>query len=136
MQKTMIATVLTGVFVLASVGTSFAAPAERERAQERGPRPGAAPRFAAMDTDGDGEVSKKEFMQASRERAKIMFERLDADGDGVITQEEIRKAGQAMREGRGQGMRDGRGRPEGGGDADADQPQRRQRRRPAVEDEN
>lgn len=135
MQKTMIAATLTGMFVLASVGSAFAAPAERERAQERGFRQGPAPRFASMDTNEDGEISKKEFMQASRERAKTMFERLDADGNGVITEEEIRKAGQAMREA-GEAMRERRGQPEARGDADGDRPQRRERRRPPIEDED
>lgn len=48
-------------------------------------------RFAEIDTNGDGSVSKDEFIahQAARseERATAMFDRLDADGDGTLSRD-------------------------------------------------
>ena len=50
-------------------------------------------RFAALDSDGDGAVSKDEFLAAQRlqaeDRAERMFDRLDADGDGVLSRDVI-----------------------------------------------
>lgn len=50
-------------------------------------------RFAALDSDGDGTVSKDEFLAAQRvkseERAERMFDRLDADGDGALSRDVI-----------------------------------------------
>lgn len=106
----------------------------RERAQrgERGERPSPEERFAAMDANEDGKISKKEFkaahekrMAAMKERrgdrelpegrtpptAKEVFQRLDADSDGFLTKEEL----QAARQGRmGAQQRGPRG-PRGGG---------------------
>ena len=50
-------------------------------------------RFAELDSDGDGSVSRDEFVAAqvarSEERAAAMFERLDADGDGALSRDVI-----------------------------------------------
>ena len=43
-------------------------------------------RFAAMDKDGDGQVSAQEFLAAAQQR----FTAADANGDGRITKEELR----------------------------------------------
>ncbi len=47
-------------------------------------------RIQQMDTDGDGAISKAEFLAHAEEK----FDRMDANGDGKITPEER----QAMRE--------------------------------------
>ena len=41
-------------------------------------------RLQAMDTDGDGAISRQEYLQQAAER----FARLDLNGDGLITVEE------------------------------------------------
>ena len=50
-------------------------------------------RFAEIDTNGDGSISKDEFLarQAARsaDRATRMFDRLDADGDGALSRDVI-----------------------------------------------
>lgn len=48
-------------------------------------------RFAEIDTNGDGSVSKDEFSAHAQvraaERAEEMFARLDADGDGTLSRD-------------------------------------------------
>jgi Ca2+-binding EF-hand superfamily protein len=60
-------------------------------------------RFSALDADGDGSVSRDEFLAHSAarasERAGDMFDRLDADGDGVLSRDAIAALG-----GPGQGV--------------------------------
>lgn len=43
--------------------------------------------FASVDPDGDGKVTKEEFLNSAIERHK----RMDLDGDSKVTKEEIRK---------------------------------------------
>ena len=47
--------------------------------------------FAAMDTDKDGKVSKKEYVAAQKDatKAESRFAQLDADKDGFLTQAEM-----------------------------------------------
>ncbi len=47
--------------------------------------------FAAMDKDGDGKVSKKEFVAAQKDpsKAESRFAQLDTDKDGYLTQKEM-----------------------------------------------
>lgn len=55
--------------------------------------------FKRMDTNGDGVISKQEFMDQAEKR----FKRLDANGDGQITREELENAAQNMRQRGGAG---------------------------------
>ncbi|MDX1454766.1 MAG: EF-hand domain-containing protein [Gammaproteobacteria bacterium] len=56
-----------------------------------------ARRFAAIDTDGNGEVSREDILAQARERAEerlqrmadMQIDRLDENGDGVVSQEEF-----------------------------------------------
>lgn len=50
--------------------------------------------FEKQDTDGNGEVSKDEFMKSAEAR----FAKMDMNGDGVITKEEAKEVGKKMRE--------------------------------------
>jgi len=64
------------------------------------------------DTDGDGRVSRDEFIKSRTARLEEVFARLDADGSGALDLQEVEAAGDQFRslnpEGRG-GFR----RPEG-----------------------
>ena len=47
--------------------------------------------FAAMDTDKDGKVSKKEYVAAQKDatKAENRFAQLDKNNDGFLSQEEF-----------------------------------------------
>ena len=51
-----------------------------------------AKRFAAMDKDGDGQVSAQEFFAAAQQR----FAAADVNGDGRVTKEELRSLKDAL----------------------------------------
>ncbi|MBM3866792.1 MAG: hypothetical protein FJ381_13045 [Verrucomicrobia bacterium] len=55
--------------------------------------------FAAMDTDKDGKVSKKEYVAAQKDAAKAesRFAQLDTDKDGFLTRAEM-AAGQKKKD--------------------------------------
>jgi hypothetical protein len=80
-------------------------------------------RFAGLDADQDGKVTRAEFLAAKHrfEGAEERFDRRDADGDGVLTEAELcaHRRGRGMRGGRGGwgrgGMGEGRGSGRGGG---------------------
>ena len=63
-----------------------------ERSGQRGER------FAAADADGDGVISKSEFMALAEKR----FEKMDADGNGALSKAEMRPR---KRRGSGYGQR-------------------------------
>lgn len=57
-------------------------------------------RLQQMDTDGNGAISKSEFMAQAESR----FSKMDSDGDGQITKEErsgMRDKFKQLREGKG-----------------------------------
>lgn len=62
-----------------------------------GPPPGAAERWAAHDTDGDGAISLAEA-QANAPRLAQDFAKFDTDGDGRITRAEMHNIRSATRE--------------------------------------
>ncbi len=70
-----------------------------ERKQRQAMR--AAERFAAKDSDHDGKVTVEEFVAARKARLAA----LDTDGDGVLSREEMRRGHDKMREGRRERMR-------------------------------
>jgi Ca2+-binding EF-hand superfamily protein len=55
-------------------------------------------RIEAMDTDGDGAISREEYLA----NAEQQFERLDLDGDGYVTDEEREQIRAELRERREQ----------------------------------
>jgi len=94
---------LTAIVAVALIGLSMQA---RMHAQERPAPPRGAegardPRemMKRADTDGDGKVSKAEFMAARTAELEEAFARIDADGDGRIDEAEAGR-------GRGVDLRD------------------------------
>jgi Ca2+-binding EF-hand superfamily protein len=85
--------VLLGCMALAPL----AATAEEAAAAPQGPPPGAAERWAAHDTDGDGAISLAEA-QANAPRLARDFATFDADGDGKITRAEMHTVRSETRE--------------------------------------
>jgi len=67
------------------------------RAADEGKKKGG--NFAAVDTDGDGKISKTEFLAMSKTRgmdekaANARFEALDKDKNGSLSREEFAAAG-------------------------------------------
>ncbi len=88
---------------------------------EGGPPPGGAGMMGEMlmrmDKDGDGSVSKEEYIASNQER----FNQMDENKDGKITKDEVEAMARKMRDmmGGGQG---GFKRPEGGGEGNGARP--------------
>lgn len=53
-----------------------------------------AARMKKADTDGDGKISRQEFLENAEQR----FKRMDSDGDGFITRGEGKAAHKKMRQ--------------------------------------
>jgi len=64
-----------------------------------------------VDTNGDGKITKEEFLTYSKKEAEERFAKMDTNGDGVVDETEIKAAAEKIREA---GMRRGEGQGEGG----------------------
>lgn len=71
-----------------------ATPVLAEGGKGDGPRKHHEGMFEKHDTNGDGGVSKDEFLQHAEER----FQKMDADGDGTVSKEEGQAAREKMKE--------------------------------------
>ena len=85
--------ILLGCMALAPLSVRAGEPA----AEPMVPPPGAAERWAAHDTDGDGAISLAEA-QANAPRLARDFAEFDADGDGKITRAEMHAVRSETRE--------------------------------------
>lgn len=63
---------------------ALSAYADGHKQSERGSQRGE--RFAAADADGDGVISKSEFMALAEKR----FDKMDTDGNGALSKAEMR----------------------------------------------
>ena len=57
-------------------------------------------KFNKKDTDGDGKISYKEYMEYSNKRAEDKFKRMDLNEDGFISNDEYKKAKAEKRKGK------------------------------------
>ena len=70
--------VITTVLIVSTLGISHV---------YAGHHGGGKDKMKIMDTDGDGAVSKEEFMSHKEQR----FMKKDTNGDGVLTEDEMKK---------------------------------------------
>jgi len=101
---------LTFVLVPALLAASAVAHAERPKGRWHEPisieqvEAETAERFAASDSDGDGQLTPDEFFSEERQAARIaerkerMFGKLDKDRDGLVSQEEFSRRTERLRE--------------------------------------
>lgn len=84
------------LMTLGAVALAFSATPALADHHEGGEGPGGdkGKMFEMHDTNGDGVISKDEFLAKVEER----FGKMDADGNGEITKEEAQAAHEAMRE--------------------------------------
>jgi hypothetical protein len=105
--------------------------AQAVSAQPPGDRDPAAS-LKRADADGDGKVTRDEFIKSRTAESEAAFARLDADGNGTLDDREIGAAAERMRPGRrpeGQGPR----RPDNAG-AEGERPKRPDGERPRRPD--
>ena len=81
------------MFLAAILGVAFATAASAQPPIDRDP----AEMIKRADTDGDGKVSRDEFIKAQTERLEKMFARMDPDGDGKLDEQEAKAAAERMR---------------------------------------
>lgn len=84
------AAAVTGVALMLAAATAVAGPPHHRHAAM----------LEMLDSDGDGNISRSEFISGG----EAHFAQADADGDGRLTVEEARAGHKAKREGRGAGM--------------------------------
>ncbi|MBI4804967.1 MAG: EF-hand domain-containing protein [Desulfovibrio sp.] len=76
------------------IGISVAAQAQDDAASApRGERG-----FKVLDANGDGKVTKEEFLAASQKRAEARFAKLDKDNKGYLTKDDFTAAREKARE--------------------------------------
>ena len=85
--------------LLVSASYSFAAPAEGDAKKEK-PKMDPAAVFAKKDKNGDGKLSKEEFLDKAKDAAKAekQFAAKDKDKDGSLSKEEFTAAGGKKKE--------------------------------------
>jgi Ca2+-binding EF-hand superfamily protein len=85
---------VTSILFALLVATSFSYGADAEK---KGDKPKADPEamFKKMDANGDGKVSKEEFLKGAKDAAKKeeQFTKKDKDKDGSLSKEEFTASG-------------------------------------------
>lgn len=75
--------------VLAVLATTPVAAGHHKSGEKSNPRE----RFLKADANGDGMISRAEFIAG----AEMRFDKMDADGDGQLSKEELRRAAKRRR---------------------------------------
>lgn len=96
--------------LLVVLGSCLATAALAQPPLDRSP----ADMIKQADTDGDGRVSRDEFIKARTARLTEAFAAIDTNGDGALSTEEVAAGGERLRSmAQGGGGREGFRRPEG-----------------------
>jgi hypothetical protein len=100
---------LTALFVSASLATAADEPKKPGEGKGDGKRPSPEEFFKKLDANGDGSLSKDEYLaspRAKQDPAKGAenYAKMDKDSDGKVTKEEF-AAGMAGRKGDGKGKK-------------------------------
>jgi hypothetical protein len=88
-----------------SAATAVAQPEGNRPRRPDGPPAGplggrsAAEMIARADQDGDGRVSRKEFLETRTTEMEAMFDRIDTNGDGFLDEREIEQMAERLRAG-------------------------------------
>ena len=98
----------TAGLVAVTFAMSFTPAAEAQESD----RPRAADWLRRADADGDGKVTKAEFLKARTAELEENFGRIDANGNGILDEDEAERVTAMMRGAAGM-ARDGGRRPEG-----------------------
>lgn len=75
---------MRNLLIMLAVGTSLLAALPVQAWAEEGQRPQRGEMMRMMDKDGDGKVSKAEFLAGAEER----FAKMDKNGDGFLSRED------------------------------------------------
>jgi Ca2+-binding EF-hand superfamily protein len=86
--------------LLVTASFSFAAEGDKKPAEGAKPKPDMAAVFAKKDADGNGKLSKEEFLKGAKDAAKAekQFANKDKDKDGSLTKEEFTATGGKKKE--------------------------------------
>jgi hypothetical protein len=96
------AALLLAVITALAAMTATAQPEGDRPRRPDGPPPGGrspAEMIARADKDGDGRVSRKEFIETRTTEMESMFERIDGNGDGFLDESEVGEMAERMRAG-------------------------------------
>ncbi len=80
---------------VAALAVVVGMPVAAQEAPASGQHEGMAARFAAMDADHDGKLSKAEWLAGGRKERG--FDMMDADHDGFLTMDELKAGRENMR---------------------------------------
>lgn len=85
---------VTSILFALLVATSFSFAADEKKEGDK-PKADPAAMFAKKDANGDGKVSKEEFLKGAKDAAKAeeAFAKKDKDKDGSLTKEEFAAGG-------------------------------------------
>jgi len=83
---------------LALAQAPAAAPASAPAVDDAAPAPTGEKAFKMLDANGDGKVTKEEFLAAAQKRAMARYEKLDTQNKGYLTKEDFMAARGKARE--------------------------------------